>query len=229
MKLPTFSCATALLVLGSIATAAEGPLAPQLKNDLVSLQGKKARRFDDAPLANAKYFAVYYSASWCGPCKQFTPKLVEFYNRIKPAHADFELVFVSSDNSEADMEAYMKTDAMPWPALDFRKTATRKHVLSSYSGKGIPCLVFLDANGKVLSNSYEGTNYVGPNKVMADIEKTLGSGTAPAATSAMPAAGTTATGGLGGTTSIGAGTGSTNGVSSKGSSLDEFLKKKPGK
>ena len=78
-------------------------------------------------------------------------------------------MFVSSDNSEPEMEAYMKTDSMPWPALDFRK-ASGKHILSSYRGKGIPCLVFLDANGKVLSNSYEGATYAGPGKVMADIE-----------------------------------------------------------
>ena len=218
MKLPVLSCIISLLVPGTFASAAEGPLAPQMKGDLVSLQGKKTHRFDDAPLASAKYFAVYYSASWCGPCKQFTPKLVEFYNRIKPAHSEFELVLVSSDYSEAEMEAYMKADAMPWPALEFRK-ASGKHVLGSYRGKGIPCLVFLDANGKVLSHSYEGANYVGPSKVMADIEKTLGSGTAPAADSAKSPVGT------GGTTGTVAG--GIKPTSPKGSNFDEFFKKKP--
>ena len=90
----------ALVALGAIAPAAEKPVAPQLKNDLVSLQGKKLHRFDDAPLAGTKYFAVYYSASWCAPCKAFTPKLVEFYNRIKPANPNFELIFVSRDRDE---------------------------------------------------------------------------------------------------------------------------------
>lgn len=217
MKTPTLFCIVSLLMFGSLASAAEGPLAPQLKNDLVCLRGKKTVRFDDAPLANAKYFAVYYSASWCGPCKQFTPKLVEFYNRIKPSHPEFELILVSSDYSEPDMDAYMKMDAMPWPALDFRKT-NPKHVLTSYKGKGIPCLVFLDANGKVLSHSYVAEKYVGPGKVMADIESTLGSGSAPATASTAPA---------GGTTAAPAATGGIKLVAPRGSNFDEFFKKKP--
>ena len=169
----------ALATLGAIAPAAEKPVSALVKNDLVSLRAKRLHHFDDAPLASAKYIAVYYSASWCGPCKAFTPKLVEFYNRIKPANPNFELIFVSNDYSEADMEAYMNTDKMPWPALSFRKIAA-KHPITEYAGKGIPCLVLLDDKGKVLSDSYVGTSYVGPTKVMNDIEATLKSA-APAA------------------------------------------------
>ena len=211
---PSLLAVAIFLALSHLSFAAEAPLAPQLKNDLVALEGKRVHRFDDAPLANAKYFAVYYSASWCGPCKLFTPKLVEFYNRTKPAHPEFELILVSSDYTEPDMEAYMKTDAMPWPALDFRKGATGKHVLTSYRGRGIPCLVFLDANGKVLSHSYVGTSYVGPGKVMADIEKTLGSATAASPASTAPTATATAPA-----------TGTIKPVSPKGSNFDEFFKK----
>ena len=127
----------ALLHLGTLAFAAEGPIAPQLKNDLVALEGKKAHRFDDAPLANTKFFGVYYSASWCGPCKQFTPKLVEFYNRVKPSNPNFELIFVSRDHSEPDMEAYMRR-TMPWPALDFRKASSSKHVSPPTAARASP-------------------------------------------------------------------------------------------
>ena len=181
----------ALVALGAIAPAAEKPVATQIKNDLVSLQGKKLHRFDDAPLAGAKYFAVYYSASWCGPCKAFTPKLVEFYNRIKPANPNFELILVSRDYSEPEMEAYMRTDKMPWPALNFRKAAA-KHSLTEYAGPGIPCLVLLDEKGKVLSHSYVGTSYVGPTKVMNDIEAALKSAAPAPPAGAAPVAATPA-------------------------------------
>lgn len=161
----------ALAALSSTSLRA-APLAPAIQNDLVVSEGKKLAPFDGAPLAKAKYIAVYFSASWCGPCKQFTPELVSFYKRTKAKHDDFEVIFVSNDRSEDDMAAYMAEDKMKWPALTFAKAKSR-NPLSGYAGAGIPCLVFVDAEGKVLSDSYEGKNYVGPQKVLADIEKTL--------------------------------------------------------
>jgi nucleoredoxin len=222
---PNLRAMKTLLIIGMAAllanAVAAAPLAETLKGDLVSLSGKRTHRFDDATLANTKYFAVYYSASWCGPCRAFTPKLVEWYNKNKPAHADFELIFVSSDQGEAEMDEYMATDKMPWPALKFTKKAANKSV-TKYAGPGIPCLVFLDAEGKVLSDSYVRGSYVGPQKVLADIEKTLGAGaaSAPAAT-----AGTTTSSGLGGS-GLGATTGATKPKSTQGSNFDDFFKKK---
>jgi hypothetical protein len=68
----------------------------------------------------------------------FTPKLVEWYNKFKPAPPDFELVFVSSDRSEEAMQAYIKGDKMPWPAVAFAR----------YSSDGIPYLVLIDEDAR---------------------------------------------------------------------------------
>jgi nucleoredoxin len=40
---------------------------------------------------------LYFSASWCGPCKAFTPKLAACYKALKERGAPFEIVFISSD------------------------------------------------------------------------------------------------------------------------------------
>lgn len=212
------------LSAGLTAAAHAEAIAPTLKGDLVALSGKKVKKFDDAALASAKHFAIYYSAHWCGPCRAFTPKLVEWYKTNKAAHQDFELIFVSSDHSEKEMEGYMAEAGMPWPALDYGKKKNNKSV-TKLAGRGIPCLVFLDAEGNVLSNSYEGTNYVGPNKVLADIEKTLKAGgvaggvaTDASAPGAAPTTGTSA--GVA-KPALGSAT-----KSAQGSSFDEFFKKK---
>lgn len=73
------------------------------------------------------------------------------------------------------MEKYMREANMPWPAIDFQKIAG-KETIRKYAGRGIPCLVLIDSTGKVVSNSFEGSNYVGPKKVLADLDKIFTSG-----------------------------------------------------
>jgi nucleoredoxin len=135
--------------------------------------------FDDEPLAKKKLIALYFSAHWCGPCRKFTPQLVEFYNRVAPQHPEFEIVFVSDDRSPTAMETYMRDAQMPWPAIDFAKLPG-KQALKKYAGDGIPCLVLLDAGGKVISDTYAGKNRVGPEKVLTDLTSILANESAAA-------------------------------------------------
>ncbi len=146
-------------------------VAKGLLNDLVSLDGKKLAPFDATPLTTKKYLAVYFSAAWCPPCRKFTPELVSWYKRKKGDLDKFDIIFVSSDKTEEDMLGYMTEDKMAWPALGFDKK--KQSQLRSYSGRGIPCLVILDATGKVISHSYVDGEYVGPTKVLKDLDNLL--------------------------------------------------------
>jgi nucleoredoxin len=70
-------------------------------------------------LNNARLVALYFSAHWCGPCRQFTPMLAELYSHLKeefPTHG-LEIVFVSSDRDAGGFQHYFGT--MPWTALPF--------------------------------------------------------------------------------------------------------------
>jgi nucleoredoxin len=153
-------------------TAATNKIADRLKGKLVTCREGKFEQFDAVALKDKKYLAVYFSASWCGPCKQFTPRLVEWYTRQKSQLDDFEIIFVSRDHSKEDMLAYMKQDGMPWPALSFSK-ANQANPLEKYAGRGIPCLVIIDGEGDVISHSYKGDEYVGPSRVVKDLEGLL--------------------------------------------------------
>jgi nucleoredoxin len=172
-------CAALLLLVSSLCASEAQTAAPasadptglgaKFSYHLVKLDGDVLKPFDTASLNNVKFFAFYYSASWCPPCRVFTPKLVDFYKSFKPEHPDFEVIFVCHDNSADDMLAYMKADAMTWPAARFEDIDGSN--ANQYCGDGIPDLVLVDASGKVLSNSFMDGNYVGPQKVMDDIKR----------------------------------------------------------
>jgi nucleoredoxin len=142
--------------------------AAKFNHHLVVLDGGSLKPFDASSLKDVKYFAFYYSASWCPPCRAFTPKLVDFYKSFKPQHPNFELIFVNHDNSADDMLSYIKTDGMTWPSVRFDDIDSTK--ANQYCGDGIPDLVLVSADGKVLSDSFQGSEYVGPYKVMDDIK-----------------------------------------------------------
>ncbi len=162
-----------LPLLGSLLafSANAQDIPTQLNGKLVALRGKSALPFAAPDLPKAKYIALYYSAGWCGPCRQFTPDLVKFYNEMKPSHPEFEIVFMSEDQGASAMEKYMSEMAMPWPAM--RYSAVKGSRLAKFAGRGIPCLVLLNEKGELLSHSYEGDNYLGPRKVMRDLKKML--------------------------------------------------------
>lgn len=87
--------------------------------------------------------ALYYSASWCGPCRQFTPLLVEFYNHVKKKGKRFEVVWLSRDNTADEFFAYYQQ--MPWLAVPADKVQECLELTAQkYQLNGIPHLVLLD-------------------------------------------------------------------------------------
>jgi nucleoredoxin len=154
---------------------AEASLMRGLRDKLIICRDGTISRADEAGLENKKLIALYFSAHWCGPCRKFTPQLVEYYNQVAPQHPEFEIIFVSSDRSRFNWETYMREARMPWPAIDYDQLAGLAG-LKQLSGDGIPSLVLLDATGHLLSSSYDGGKYLGPKKVIGDLEKIFAGG-----------------------------------------------------
>jgi nucleoredoxin len=151
--------------------ASTNQIIDRLNGKLVIYNGSSLERLEASALKGKKYLAVYFSASWCGPCRKFTPQLVDWYHGRKAQLDQFDVIFVSQDKSKEEMLEYMKQDKMPWPALKFANASSSP--LEKYSGRGIPCLVVIDQQGKVLSHSYKGDDYLGPAKVIKDLEGLL--------------------------------------------------------
>jgi len=106
---------------------------------------------------------LYFSAHWCGPCRQFTPAFAEFYLKHKDK---LEVVFVSSDRDEPSFNEYF--GEMPWLSLPFADRDRKNMLSKKFKVKGIPSVVFLDAatgvayetNGRsVITSDPQALNY----------------------------------------------------------------------
>ncbi|XP_052146508.1 probable nucleoredoxin 1-1 isoform X2 [Oryza glaberrima] len=91
----------------------------------------------------ASTVALYFSASWCPPCRRFTPKLIEAYNELVSQGKNFEVVFVSGDKDQEAFDAYFAK--MPWLALPFSDSECRAKLNKRFKVRGIPHLVILNA------------------------------------------------------------------------------------
>jgi len=96
-----------------------------------------------------KIVAVYFSAHWCPPCRQFTPLLSKTYQDLIKESKPFEIIFVSSDQDEDSFKEYF--GSMPWKAISFEKEDVRTALGEKFGIRGIPALIVLNSEGKVIS------------------------------------------------------------------------------
>ena len=96
---------------------------------------------------DAPFFGVYFSAHWCGPCRGFTPKLINFYEVANKDKKQIEIIFVSADRSEAEFNEYFGT--MPWKAIPFGNDAI-DNLNDCFGIQGIPYFLVFNNEGKLI-------------------------------------------------------------------------------
>lgn len=113
-----------------------------------------------ASLAGLEAIGIYFSAHWCPPCRGFTPKLVEIYNKINAESKKFEIIFVSSDKDQTAFDEYYNgkkdddsENGMPWTALPFSDRKRKAKLSKKFGVSGIPSFQIINAaTGKVMNN-----------------------------------------------------------------------------
>merc|ERR1711971_1114970 len=76
-----------------------------------TLKSKSGDQLTVKALAGKDAIALYFSASWCQPCREFTPDFIRWYTDAFSAKG-LEIVLVSSDDDEAAFDTYY--EEQPW-------------------------------------------------------------------------------------------------------------------
>ena len=120
-------------------------LSPHISRLLPSSLMSPTGKVDTADALVGKVVCIYFSAHWCGPCRNYTPQLADFYKSTK-SNNNFEVVFCSADHSESEFSSYFMSH--PWKAIPYNN-AEREALQTLFKVNGIPRLVVLAPSGKI--------------------------------------------------------------------------------
>lgn len=157
---------TSLFALAGCAEATRNPGAAQsggeggaevlparlLEDKLVSVQDGEVREHTDPRLAEKDYLLIYFGASWCVHCRNFTPTLVEFYNELREEYENFEVILAGEDESAEDQNGYLVESGIPFPAIAFDRLDEARPIWE-HRTRTIPGFVLLNADGEVIETS----------------------------------------------------------------------------
>ncbi len=114
-----------------------------------SVDGKKVDLAD----LRGKVVLIDFWATWCPPCVEEVPSLVETYEKY---HAQgFEIVGISLDEDKAALEKFTTENKMTWPQF-FDGKGWENEMAQRFKIQSVPTLWLLNREGKLIDASPRG-------------------------------------------------------------------------
>ena len=92
-------------------------------------------------------------ASWCGPCRQAMPEMIELYNQYKDQ--GLGIVGISLDEDYDAWTQAIKTHSIPWPQMSDLK-GWDNAAAQLFNISAIPHIIVVDSTGKILARGLRG-------------------------------------------------------------------------
>lgn len=128
----------------SMTQIAIGRTAPDF--ELQTLKGQAVKLSD----YKGKYLLVDFWASWCGPCRRENPFVIKMYQKF--GGENFEILGVSTDQSEVQWAQAIREDGLPWTQV----RDTKLDASTKYNVSAIPFTVLIDREGQIIGKNLRG-------------------------------------------------------------------------
>ncbi len=128
-------------ITGDQAAEIQGQLQDGTPFSLKDLQGK--------------YVLIDFWGSWCGPCRQSHPSLVNLYTQyhdqtFKDADG-FEIVSIGLDRSQTNWQNAIRQDGLTWPFQIIEPAGFDSQTAKSYTVKQLPTKFLINPKGILMA------------------------------------------------------------------------------
>ena len=122
-----------------------------LGNRFIMKRGQTEREREETTLTDSatceqfdglKFVGLFFSMEKCPPCKLMLQTLKNFYTDVNLVERQFEIVLVSSDETQEDFEQHHSS--MPWMSLNFNDPKCNA-LREKFQILGVPALIIVDA------------------------------------------------------------------------------------
>ena len=124
-----------------------GSIAPDFTQK--SPEGKDIKLSD----FKGKYVLLDFWASWCGPCRQENPNVLNAFKKYKSKN--FTILGVSLDKEKGPWVKAIADDGLTWPHVSSLNYFYAKEV-EMYGIKGIPQNFLINPEGKIIAKNLRG-------------------------------------------------------------------------
>ena len=122
-----------------------GDMAPDFS---FTLEGGREQKLSDF---KGKYVVLQFWGSWCGPCRQENPILVELYNKFHDK--GLEMVSVAIESKAEDWQRAIRQDGLNWPYHIMESQDFGGPISSMYNIRYIPSVFLIGPDGKIIGHN----------------------------------------------------------------------------